>query len=68
MLSVNAFRRCYVVHSLRSNVGERVYAAHPERLYVIGADGTVLFKGGKGPFGYDVDELDAWLSNDVPTE
>ena len=27
----------------------KVYAAMPERLYLIGKDGTVLYKGGMGP-------------------
>lgn len=45
-----------------SNEAERAYAAHPERLYVIGPDRQVLFKGGKGPFGYQPEELERWLT------
>lgn len=37
------------------------YSAWPERLYVIGADGRVAYKGGLGPFRFDPDELAAWL-------
>ena len=31
---------------------ERAYSAFPDRLYVISEDGQVVFKGGRGPFGY----------------
>jgi hypothetical protein len=30
------------------------YGASPERLYLIGLDGRVRFKGGAGPFFFDV--------------
>ena len=33
------------------------YAAHPERLYLIGSDGKVAYQGGLGPSGFKVDEL-----------
>ncbi len=35
------------------------YAGSPERLYVIGADGTVLHRSAIGPF--DMDDVQAWL-------
>jgi type I thyroxine 5'-deiodinase len=38
------------------------YAGWPERLYVVGEDERVAYKGGVGPFGYDPDELEAWLA------
>jgi type I thyroxine 5'-deiodinase len=44
-----------------NNPAEEAYAAWPERLYVIDETGTVAYKGGKGPFGFDPDELEAWL-------
>ena len=34
---------------------DRAYAALPERLYVVDAEGSVFFKSGPGPFGFDVD-------------
>lgn len=43
-----------------TNDGERKYAAHPERLYVV-VDGRVAYKGGKGPFGYKPEDLCEWL-------
>jgi hypothetical protein len=37
------------------------YAGWPERLYVVGEDERVAYKGRVGPFGYDPDELEGWL-------
>ena len=34
----------------------RAYAAMPERLYLIGSDGRVAFKGGMGPMFFRPDE------------
>ena len=39
----------------------RAYAAWPDRLYLIGTDGKVLWKCGPGPAGFDPDGLDAAL-------
>jgi type I thyroxine 5'-deiodinase len=44
------------------NEAEFAYSAHPERLYVLDADGTIAYKGGMGPFDYKPEELDEWLS------
>ncbi|MBI2849453.1 MAG: hypothetical protein HYX80_00235 [Chloroflexi bacterium] len=33
------------------------YAAHPNRLYLVGADGRIAYAGGLGPFGYKPAEL-----------
>lgn len=33
------------------------YAAWPERLYLIGVDGRVLYPGARGPGGFKPDEL-----------
>lgn len=43
-----------------TNDAERRYAAHPERLYVV-SGGKVVFKGGKGPFGYLPEDLEKFL-------
>ena len=34
---------------------DSVYAALPDRLYVIDADGAITFKSDPGPWGFDVD-------------
>jgi hypothetical protein len=35
----------------------KAYAAWPDRLYLIGADGRVKYAGGRGPWGFRPDEL-----------
>jgi len=40
------------------------YDAWPERLFVLHKD-KVAFKGGPGPFGYDIDALEAWLTKNT---
>ena len=44
-----------------SNKTEQAYTGWPDRLYLIGADGRVLFKSGPGPFGFKPEELEAAL-------
>ena len=40
-----------VVDHMDDRVGN-LYSGMPDRLYVIGRDGRVVFKGGRGPFGF----------------
>src|SRR5215472_13877179 len=35
-----------------SNLAEHLYAAWPERLYVIDESGKIVYRGGVGPFNY----------------
>lgn len=35
----------------------RAYNAMPDRLFVLRADGTVGYRGARGPRGFDVDEM-----------
>jgi hypothetical protein len=35
------------------NAVSEAFAAWPERIYVIGADGRIAFKGGPGPWEFD---------------
>lgn len=37
------------------------YAAWPDRLYVVGVDGKIAYKGRQGPFGFRVPEVADWL-------
>jgi len=39
----------------------RAYAAWPERLYLVDVDGTVVYRGGKGPRDFEPEELAAVL-------
>ena len=44
------------------NTANACYAAWPERLYVIGTDGRIAYKGGMGPFKFDTAELEDFLA------
>ena len=39
-----------------NNGTDEAYGAAPERLYLIGTDGKVAYKGGAGPHFFDPDE------------
>ena len=34
------------------------YAAHPDRLYLVGSDGKIAYSGAKGPAGFHPEELE----------
>ena len=44
------------------NSTERAYTGWPDRLYVIGRDGRVVYKSRPGPFGFHPDEMEASLN------
>ena len=37
------------------------YGGYPDRLYLVGKDGKVVYQGGPGPRGFKPDELEAHL-------
>jgi len=39
----------------------RAYSGFPDRLYLIDREGKVVYKGGRGPFGYHPRELEQTL-------
>ena len=39
---------------------ELLYGALPERLYIV-MDGLIKYAGRRGPDGYKIDEVKAWL-------
>ena len=41
---------------------EKAYGAWPERIYVIGTDGRIAYKGGMGPFGFHPEEAEEELA------
>jgi type I thyroxine 5'-deiodinase len=41
------------------NVTEKAYTGWPDRLYLIGIDGKVLYKSRPGPFGFHPADLEA---------
>jgi Iodothyronine deiodinase len=49
------------------NRADAAFAAWPERIYIVGADGRVVYKGGMGPFEFDVKEAGQKLARMLPT-
>lgn len=43
------------------NTAMACYAAWPERLYVVDTDGTIVYKGDMGPFGFKPEEVESYL-------
>jgi type I thyroxine 5'-deiodinase len=48
-----------------SNEVDEAYSALPERLYVIDAEGTIVWRSGPGPWGFDLDGFEAALRAQV---
>lgn len=51
---------CALVLDTMTNASSSAYGAYFERLYVV-QSGIVVYQGGRGPDGYQVSELRAWL-------
>lgn len=49
------------VDGIDDRVG-RAYQGWPDRLYVVGRDGRVIYAGGRGPRGFSARELEQTLS------
>jgi hypothetical protein len=47
------------------NKVNRAYAAAPDRLYLVGRDGGIVYRGGRGPFGFKPDELEAAIRKEL---
>ncbi len=47
------------------NTACTAYEAWPDRLYLIGRDGKVAYKGGPGPFAFSPDELDEAIRKEI---
>ncbi len=45
---------------------KNLYAAWPERLYILDENGKVAHKGGMGPFNCHPEEVRAWLEKRFP--
>jgi type I thyroxine 5'-deiodinase len=45
-----------------SNDVDRAYAALPDRLYLVGPDGRILYRSDPGPWGFKPDELEAAIT------
>ena len=44
---------------------EKAYAGWPERFYIVDRQGTIVYKGGPGPFEFHPEEVEAWLAKNV---
>ena len=44
------------------NRADKAFAAWPERIYILGAGGRVLYKGEVGPFGFLPEEAEKALA------
>jgi hypothetical protein len=40
----------------------KAYGAMPDRLFILGADGKIAYRGDRGPRGFKVDEMEQQLS------
>jgi hypothetical protein len=49
------------------NRADQAFAAWPERIYILGPGGRVLYKGGMGPFGFHPDEAGRKLAEVLQT-
>ena len=47
---------------------DRKYYALPDRLYLIGRDGRVAYRGGPGPFGFVASELERVIEDYLKAE
>ena len=48
----------HMMFEVSDNAIDEAYGAAPERLYLIGKDGKVVYHGGAGPHLFDLNELD----------
>jgi hypothetical protein len=48
------------------NPADELYAGWPERFYILDEKGIIAYKGATGPFGFEPDEVEAWLQTRFP--
>ncbi len=44
------------------------YAAWPDRMYLVGRNGKIVYHGGRGPFGFRTSELEAAIKKELGRE
>lgn len=49
-----------VVDGMDDRVGS-AYGGWPDRLYIVGTDGRIAYRGDRGPMGFDVNEMERKL-------
>jgi len=50
---------------LMNDAVNKAYGAHPDRLYLVGKDGKIAFAGGRGPRGFQPDELERAIKKEL---
>ena len=45
------------------NAVASAYGGWPDRLYLVGRDGRIAYRGGEGPFGFKPNELGAAIEH-----
>ena len=48
------------------NRADIAFNGWPERLYVLSAAGQIVYQGGKGPYGFNPEELASFLESTSP--
>ncbi len=56
-----------VIDELDNKVNS-AYSAAPDRLYLVGSDGKIAYKGARGPRGFHPDELEAAIKGELGDE
>ena len=46
----------------------KAYNAMPDRLFILAADGTIAYRGDRGPRGFDVEEMEKALIAHLATD
>ena len=50
----------FLVDDMQDSVG-KAYHAHPDRLFILDADGKVAYRGARGPRGFKVEQMEQAL-------
>jgi hypothetical protein len=64
-ICVNALKLSVPTVIDQENKVNIAYAGWPDRLYVVGTDGRIAFRGGPGPGGFKPAEVEAWLKKNT---
>jgi len=54
-----------VVDTIENSVDD-AYAGWPERIFIVDGDGRIAYAGKQGPWGFKVEEAEAWLRAAAP--
>jgi len=56
-----------MVVDLMDNAVASAYGGWPDRLYLLAADRTIVYRGGEGPFGFKPEELGRAIQEELAT-